>query len=338
VRGLGESALETVFEAREAGGAFGDLFDFAGRVDAKRLNKGVLEALVQCGAFDSALVPMGITRARAYAAVDRALERSRRATRDRECGQIGLFDAAGPAKPTNGKGASTGLDDYPQVVEEWDRLSLLSREKQALGCYVSGHPLLRYGDQVRRLRVLETNKVRSQEAWTVVTVAGIVENYEEKLFKGGTGGKAAFFEIEDMSGRVKAKLRNERIETYGALLSGGEAVLVTGKVSFPITDEPDEEAEPTLLVDEVVPLSDAIRRATRSISIQLDARDTRPEQLESLKALIAESPGACPVELVLALPEGARAVMTIDGARVDPSDAMLSGLERLFGGTVAELR
>ena len=67
-----------------------------------------------------------------------------------------------------------------------------------------------------------------------------------------------------MSGRVKAKVRNDRIELYGPLLSGGDPVLVTGKVSFPITDEPDEDAEPTLLVDEVVSLSDAVRKATRS--------------------------------------------------------------------------
>ena len=65
----------------------------------------------------------------------------------------------------------------------------------------------------------------------------------------------AFFEIEDMSGRVKAKVRQDRLELYGPLLSRGEAVFVTGKVSFPITDEPDEDAEPTILVDEVVPPS-----------------------------------------------------------------------------------
>ena len=339
VRGLGEAALEMVLEARDAGGPFGDLFDFAGRVDAKRLNKGVLEALVQCGAFDTTLGPMGISRARAYAAVDRALERSRSATRDRERGQtslFGLFDAAAAGEGENGKRPAGGLDEYPQATQ-WDRISLLAKEKQALGCYVSGHPLHRYGDKIARLGVPAV-KVADQEAWTVATVAGMVENYQEKLFKGGTGGKAAFFEIEDMSGRVKAKLRNDRIDTYGPLLASGEPVLVTGKVSFPITDEPDAEAEPTILVDEVVPLSDAVRRSTRAVTIHLDANETRPEQLESLKSLLAESPGACPVDLVLALPEGARAVLSIEGARVDPSDTMLSGLERLFGGSVAELR
>src|SRR5690606_17176486 len=68
VRGVGGAALESVFEVREEGGAFKDLFDFASRVDGRKLNRGVLEALVQCGAFDSVCEPNGIHRARAYAA------------------------------------------------------------------------------------------------------------------------------------------------------------------------------------------------------------------------------------------------------------------------------
>src|SRR5207249_6805029 len=70
VRGLGGAALETVFEARDEGGAFVDLFDFASRIDAKKINKAVLEALVQCGAFDSTLASRNVSRARAFASLD----------------------------------------------------------------------------------------------------------------------------------------------------------------------------------------------------------------------------------------------------------------------------
>jgi DNA polymerase-3 subunit alpha len=333
---LGGSALESVFEARSAGGPFQDLFDFASRVDAKRLNKGVLEALVQCGAFDSALAPIGINRAQAFAAVDRALERSRSTSRDRERGQttlFGLFQSNG-----DDEAAPPALDNEYPPSQRWDRIQLLAREKAALGCYVSGHPLLRYGDKPARIGAVPTAKVGAQEAWSAITVGGMIENYQERLFRGGSGGKAAFFEVEDMSGRVKAKLRGDRIDTYGHVLTSGEAVLVSGKVSYPITDEPDDEKEPTILVDEVVPLADAVRAATRAVVIHLDAEGVGREQLVELKHLLAESPGPCPVELVLSLPEGARAVLALDGARVDPGDAMLSGLERVFGETVAELR
>ncbi|HEY8946204.1 MAG TPA: OB-fold nucleic acid binding domain-containing protein, partial [Polyangiaceae bacterium] len=292
--------------------------------------------LVQCGALDSVLEPRGITRARAYAAIDRALERSRSASRDRERGQTTLFGIFDQAQ--KGASLSAAGDVYPTGVEEWDRMELLRREKAALGCYVSGHPLFRYQSKLHRLGVLASTKVADQEAWSSVTVAGMVESYQERLFKGGTGGRAAFFEVEDMYGRVKAKLRGDRIETYAHLLTGGEAVILSGKVSFPMTEEPDEEAEPTLLVDQVELLSDAALKATRSVSIRLDADRTERKDFLALKELFEKTPGPCPVELVLTLGEGAEAVLDLDGTRVTPTDGFLGRLERLFGAPVAELR
>jgi DNA polymerase-3 subunit alpha len=343
VRGVGEAALETVVEARTSGGPFRDLFDFAQRVDAKRLNKGVLEALVQCGAFDTVLEPIGISRSRAYAAIDRALERSRSSSRDRERGQttlFGLFDQPPPRQNGAADGEphkAAGFDDYPNA-EAWDRMELLRREREALGCYVSGHPLLRYRSKLGRLGVVATTKVAQEQPWSMVSVAGMVEDYQERLFKGGAGGRAAFFEVEDTVGRVAAKLRGDRIETYAELLTRGEPVVVAGKVSFPVTDEPDEEREPTLLVDSVELLSDAALKATRGVSIRLDAERTVREDLVRLRGLLESSPGSCPVELVLALEGGAEAVLELTGTRVTPDSALLGGLERMFGESVAELR
>ena len=334
IRGVGDAALESVFEAREAGGPFTDLFDFASRVDSKRLNKGVLEALVQCGAFDSVLEPIGVSRARAFAAIERAVERSRSASRDRERGQttlFGMFDAAREAE-----GSKAALAEYPPA-EEWDQIERLRREKQALGWYVSGHPLMRYGTKLARLGATGAGELKGVDSWSPATVAGMVEQYQEKIFR-GSGAKAAFFELEDLTGRVRAKLRGDRIETYAHLLTSGDPVLVSGKVSFPVTDEPDDEAEPTLQVDEVVPLSDAVLQATRSVSISLKAAETSHDQLVRLKDLLKGHPGPCSVELVVRLPDGAEAVMAVDGARVLPNDAWLSSLERAFGRTVAELR
>jgi DNA polymerase-3 subunit alpha len=336
VRGLGEAALETMFEARREQGAFGDLFDFAARVDARRLNKAVLEALVMCGAFDSTLSAIGISRARAFAAIDRALERARTASRDRDSGQTSLFGLLEARAPTSA-GNGSALADYPPTAE-WDHMELLRREKQALGCYVSGHPLARYGTKLGRLGAVPAASVAGEKAWSQVSVAGMVEGYQERLFRGGTGGRAAFFEIEDTSGRVKAKLRQDRIETYAPLLTGGEPVLVTGKVSFPIGDEAEEELEPTLLVDVVVPLGAAALASTRAIAIRLRADRVGRAELGELEALLARSPGACSVELLIQLPDGAEACLACDQHKVEPSDALLGGLERVFGEAVAELR
>jgi DNA polymerase-3 subunit alpha len=247
---------------------------------------------------------------------------------------FGLFDSP-TSSNTNGNAAKP-MDDYP-IVEEWDQNRVLALEKQALGCYVSGHPLGRYLGKLPRLGVATTDELARAEAWSAVQVAGVVEGYQEKFFKGGSGGKAAFFEIEDLVGRVQAKVRGDRVDQFAPLLTRGDPVLVSGKVSFPITDEPTLEPDATLLVDEVELLSDVVRRGTRAVSIRLDVEHAAAKQLRGLRDLLKEFPGPCPVEVVFSLPEGAKTVISLDPTKVEPNDDMLAGLERLFGGCVAEL-
>jgi DNA polymerase-3 subunit alpha len=345
VRGLGGSALEAVFEARESG-PFRDLFDLGARVDAKRVNKAVFEALVQCGAFDLTLGERGVSRARAFASVDIALERSRAASRDRAAGQttlFGLFDAA-PAASSNTHVAPTA-GDYVEC-EPWDRRELLVRERQALGFYVSGHPLERYlkGEGgLAKLGATGISECAGMDPWAAVKVAGMVEGYRERIFKDG-GGKVAFFDLEDLSGRVNVKLRARDIDQYAAVLAAGEPVLVTGKVSFPQRgedgeDDGDASREPTILVSEVHPLTDAVRADTRSIAIRVRAERTGSADLSSLARVLSAAKGNCPVSLCVSFADGREAVLALgEGWRVDVGDALLSGIERIFGEQVAELR
>jgi DNA polymerase-3 subunit alpha len=345
VRGLGGAALEAVFEARREG-PFRDLFDLAARVDAKRVNKAVFEALVQCGAFDTTLAAQGVTRARAFASVDVALERSRAASRDREAGQtslFGLFDAA-PRAPS-ATGAAPAAGDYVES-QPWDRRELLARERQALGFYVSGHPLDRYlkGDAaLAKLGAAPAAGCAGMDDWAAVKLVGMAEGYRERIFKDG-GGKIAFFEIEDLTGRVQAKMRSREIEQYAALLQAGEPVLVAGKVSFPQRgedepEEPDAPREPTILVNEVRPLADAVRADTRSIAIRVRAEGTRAAELASLATVLSSARGPCPVALHLRFQDGAEAVLALgDAWKVEVGDVLLSGIERIFGEQVAELR
>ncbi len=340
VRGLGAAALEAVFDARRDG-RLRDLFDLAARVDAKRVNRGVFEALVQCGAFDSTLGDSGVSRARAFASIDTALERSRAASRDREAGQttlFGLFDSA-PQAPNSGPTAG----DYAES-EPWDRRELLVRERQALGFYVSGHPLERYirGEGgLAKLGASPVSACSGVDDWAPVKVAGMVEGYRERIFKDG-GGKVAFFELEDLTGRVSVKLRARDIEQYASILASGDPVLVSGKVSFPQRSEDsddDSEREPTLLLNEVQPLCDAVRADTRSMMLRLSVDRARPAHLAGLARVMAAAKGTCPVALHLSFPSGAEAILALGEAwRVEVGDPLLSGIERLFGEQLAELR
>ncbi len=332
VRGLGESALEALLEARQTG-PFDDMFDLAARVDIRRFNKGVLEALVQCGALDASLARRGLSRARAYASCERVMERGKAATRDRECGQTSLFalfqqgEASAP---------SADLGDYVEA-EAWDLAETLKREKQALGFYVSGHPLDRYGVELTRFEVTGAKELSGLEPWSRVRVAGTVEGYRERIFR--TGEKIAFFMLEDLSGGIEVKVRKNQLERCGDLLVAGEPVLVTGKLQFPMSEdeEPEGPREPTLLLDDVILLSEAIRAETRAVAIRLRAGAATPGHLRELAVVLREAPGGCPVQIIIETETGATALLRAP-QRVEPSDVMLSRLERLFGQSVAQLK
>jgi DNA polymerase-3 subunit alpha len=172
----------------------------------------------------------------------------------------------------------------------------------------------------------------------------MVEGYRERIFKDG-GGKIAFFDLEDLTGRVTCKVRGNQIDAYAPVLTAGEPVLITGKVSFPRRDEGEEEPdvdaprEPTLFVNEAVRLSDSIKNDTKQIAIRLRAERTTDEQLRKMKDVLAKAKGDCPVTLILAMQDGAEALLALGkGFRVEISDEILSGLEKVFGEQVAELR
>jgi DNA polymerase-3 subunit alpha len=224
---------------------------------------------------------------------------------------------------------------------------MLVREQKALGFFVSGHPLERYVKGTGGLAKLEAVPLASlstMKDWAVVKVVGTVEGYRERIFKDG-GGKIAFFELEDLTGRVTCKVRGNQIDAYAPVLTSGEPVLVSGKVSFPFRDDDAEPVseegprEPTLFVNEAVRLSDSVKNDTKHVSIRLLAERTTRTQLEQMASVLARSAGACPVTLVLAMKDGAEAFLSLGGTfRVEVGDDILSGLEKIFGEQVAELR
>jgi DNA polymerase-3 subunit alpha len=300
---------------------------------------------VQCGAFDTTLVKQGVSRARAFASIDVALERSRAASRDRDTGQtnlFGLFDAAVP-KETK---ATLSAGDYADCTP-WDRREALVRERTSLGFYVSGHPLERYlrgQSALARFEAVPAAECAGMDDWAVVRLVGMVEGYREKIFKDG-GGKIAFLELEDLTGRVTVKVRGGSIDTYSHVLTSGEPVIITGKVSFPRRDDDAPEdaeegpREPTIFLNEAHLLVDAVKAETKELAIRVDARTSDVGHLTKMAGVLSQSKGATPVKLHVTLETGAEATLLLGrDFRVEVSDPLLSGLERIFGQQVAELR
>ena len=342
VKGVGESALEAVFEARkEEDGSpkpFGDLFDFAARVDLRRLNKGVLEALVQCGAFDRVHATLEKHRAQAFASIDSALERGKKLASERASGQQDLF---GLLSEADKKEIRVDRVDFI-TIDPWDTRELLSRERGALGFYVSGHPLDAYGAEVARFCTTSVAGLSEMPAEARVEVAGLVEGLRERPTK--AGGKMAFFALEDATDRVEVIVRPKFLEGAREVLTSGEPVLVSGQVQFEGERNAqgggdDEEAAALttkLLLTDVKPLSSYLTGKAKAMRLTLDVEKLADQALLTLKRTLLGHPGPIPVQLELRGSDF-RVQLKGEGLYVTPSDLLMLQLNRLFGQKVGEL-
>jgi len=344
IKGVGESAIEAVLEAR-AKGHFRDLFDFCERVDARRVNRKGLEALVKAGAFDFEQRP----RRQLFLSIERATERGASAQRDRAVGQSSLFgllgaeDAAKPVPVVSGEYVSS---------EEWPEKERLAAEKEAIGFYVSGHPLHQYERELRRWARPAASVQRARRDETV-TVAGIVTQLRERPTK--TGKRMAWVTLEDLSGSVelvcfpgkeggRSVMGKDGKWTKGAprpgydaweqLLKSDDPILVTGTVQVNIRDEENPVAE--LIVDQVQSLKEVRDKRLKRFELRLRADLVTDARLEELSRLAHSHAGATPVALSIVFPGEAEAVI---GAplKVDVTDELISSVDRLFGEKVVEL-
>jgi len=165
VKNVGEGAIESILEARRQDGPFESLFDFCQRVELKKVNKRVIESLIKCGAFDST----GLSRAQAEAALEPALQYGQMMQKEKADPQMGLFDL-GPSTP-----AAINLPTVPPVAE-WDQRQRLANEKEALGFYISGHPLSHHEHLLKRYATADTLALQEVADAAVVRIGGWCAN------------------------------------------------------------------------------------------------------------------------------------------------------------------
>ena len=146
IKNVGATAIESIVRTREADGRFASLDDFCARVDLRLVNRRVVECLIKAGAFDS----LQSTRAGLLAALDQAMDGGQRQQRDREEGQVSLFDVLGGGGATPAATPSAAAARVP----EWPQEEMLGYEQEVLGFYLSGHPLEQHREMARRIGAL----------------------------------------------------------------------------------------------------------------------------------------------------------------------------------------
>ncbi|WP_395699647.1 DNA polymerase III subunit alpha [Aquabacterium sp.] len=213
VKGTGQGAIEAIVEARNEGGPFRSFFDFCGRVDRKRVNKRVVEALIKAGAFDA----LQADRASLLASVGLGFDWAD--TQVVNASQGGLFDDLGDAHGSSTQEPAL-VQAEPQSIRE--RLML---EKTAIGFYLSGHLFEQSEAEVRRFckrRIADLVDSREPQL-----LAGIVSDLR---LVNGQRGRVAIFKLDDKSEAIEAVANDELIEAHKDLLKDDELLIVQGKV------------------------------------------------------------------------------------------------------------
>ncbi|HEX8618087.1 MAG TPA: DNA polymerase III subunit alpha [Thermoanaerobaculia bacterium] len=223
VKGVGDSAVESVLIARQKIGRFTSLLGFCEEVDLRACNKKVLEALVKSGSFDF----LGTSRRALFEQLDSTADSAQRGKEEKERGQNSLFGMFAAAAPKQSSASNQPAIKAP----EWPEDERLRYEKETLGFYITGHPLNKYNEELRLFASANTEtlyKFVDQQ----VNIGGIVSQMKKsKIKKGPNEGKmmAKFF-LDDQAGSVEVVCFSDLYSKYMRWLDNGVAVLVTAMV------------------------------------------------------------------------------------------------------------
>jgi len=316
IKNVGLKAVESIIEQRKANGPFRSIHDFCRRVEGAKVNKRVLEGLIQCGAFDFT----GIPRARLLAGID---DISRFCGTSHDPNQLSMFGfTAGESE------GAIPLFELPDV-EEWGFKEKLRREKESLGFYITGHPLDRFRDDLARLVTCSIQDLSHQQDRSTVQVVGVVESMKVKRTK--KGDKMAVISLEDLSGSIEVIIFPDLFSSTSSLLKSDDPLLVTGGLE-------KTETSMKIIAKELTTLDAAREKFLRALELPLGEEAINDELLDDIKALAFTYPGECQLRFRVCSSNGQSYLIAAHNRyRVIPAPELISKLESLIGTSVRKL-
>ncbi len=322
VKGVGEGPIEAIKEARAAGGNFRDLFDFCQRVDGKRINKRVLEALVRCGAFDN--LEFTAQRAVLMASIEDAIKSAGQAAANEAAG---MFDLFGEAEEE--AASTTDVYERHRRVRDWSLKERLQGEKDTLGLYVTGHPFDEYEAEVRQL--VPTRLSHLQESKSPQKLAGLV--VDMRLMKNKRGDTMCFVTLDDRSGRMEVALFADIYDQVRETIAKDKVLVLEAIVSHD-----DYSGGLKATGRSATEIAQARLNFARALKVKVTASDAQQSGLcQQLKGLLQPLENGCPVVLSYSNEVACCDIRLDDQWCVNPTDEQLQELKYAFGENAVEL-
>jgi len=306
IKGVGESAITGIVKERHEGKPYAGLFDFCKRLDLRKVNRRVLEALIKSGAMDD----WQIERSVLFASLEKALKMAEKAQQNQVSGQTDLFSL---------------LDDTPAEEEyltckPWPTKLRLDGEKETLGLYLTGHPASQYSEEFKTYSTLtaQLNPSMSKKAW----VCGQITNIRKILTK--RGKKLTILGLEDASGKMDIVVFSEISDALSSPVQTGQMMMIEGEIGHD-----DFSGGVKMTASQLYNIEEARARFAKCLTLSLTPQ--QQSLLPSLKSMLAAHPGMCVVQIKYTNQNASARLSLGQQWRVAPSDELIGMMQDIFG-------
>ena len=330
IKGVGQAAIEDLLREREQNGQFSGLYDLCKRVDLRKVNRRVLEALVRAGAFDV----FDTNRAAHMLELPTALKIAEQHAKMTLAGQHDLFGLV-----LNAEDDEADIEQYATKVEPWSKRDTLLAEKQALGLFLTGHLIDQHEQELKnftygKISALRADVERSKSK-IEARIAGIVVDIQTRQDK--QGRTMAFINLDDRSGRLEIALYSETFEKYRDVLSKDVVLVVEGSVVVN-----GYNGMVRFNTEKLYSMEQARDQFARCVMINwqgvAEAATTKSFSQELTSILQPFCGGNCPLVIQYKSDSAQAALQLGDSWRVHPSEELLSRLQRYLSPDAVEIR
>ncbi|MGM0564504.1 MAG: DNA polymerase III subunit alpha [Pseudomonadota bacterium] len=335
LKGVGQGVIEAICHEREANGPYQDLLDFCRRVDGRKLNRRVTEALIRGGALDR----IGPNRASLMAALGDALMLASQHQKNQATGQVDIF---GELDQTN----EVASVEVP-VLKEWHENDRLRAERDVLGLYLTGHPFDRYARELtaltgkrlhQHIEAMEAQENGQSEQGGYrrghsVTVAGLVVDVQSKRL--GSGKELLLVTLDDRTDRMTVVLRDDVFDQYAERVVKDAVLIVDGRLS-----KDNFNGGYQVRADRVMDIDEVRRHSARRLDLLVNGQARHPGFVDQLSQVLEPYRGGhCPVVLHYRYQDSAWVPVSFDEAwSVAPRETLIDDLRDLLGQEAVRLR
>jgi len=312
VKNVGRGAIQSIVEGRDRVGQYKAIYDFCQNINLRIVNKKVIESLIQVGALDS----LEGNRAQKMAVLTKAINFAQIAQQNINRGQTSIFGGDDDSE-------TTLFPELPQI-EPWPQTEILRREKELLGLYISGHPLLKYEDEVNAFSNPHIVRLTEMTSGHNARICGVITEMKTRFDR--KDKQMAFFTIEDFTGSVRVITFSSIYEKFQDLIHEDSMVVVSGKV-----DRRSENEDISLVASEISALENARENLSKGLSLNIKISKINDGEIDRVRILLQQYPGKCRLYVNLKTEGGDEFLLRSKKYLVNPTSELLHNLRLVLG-------